>query len=201
LATSDDEVDLVVSLLECTIGVAPFGQWWRRPLLPVVVLSIVVVLATLIIVSVVVTIIVAIVTLITSVTPVGAVIATVVVASVIAVVVAAIITSIPIVVARIGPTVMVISSIRSTVMIVKAFTTIVVVVVVAPSLLGGRWYSKGTLLLLALPHGVLGVTVELALVIYDHIEVTFKEGGRSWWICEDHVWFEDRWMVACLCDE
>jgi hypothetical protein len=19
--------------------------------------------------------------------------------------------------------------------------------------------------------------------------------------CQDHVWFEDRWMVACLCDE
>jgi hypothetical protein len=29
LATCDDEVDLAVSLLECTIGVAPFG-WWRR---------------------------------------------------------------------------------------------------------------------------------------------------------------------------
>jgi hypothetical protein len=27
---------------------------------------------------------------------------------------------------------------------------------------------------------VLGVTVELALVVYDYIEVTFKEGGRSW---------------------
>jgi hypothetical protein len=25
--------------------------------------------------------------------------------------------------------------------------------------------------------------VELALVVHDHIEVTFKEGGRSWWIC------------------
>jgi hypothetical protein len=30
---------------------------------------------------------------------------------------------------------------------------------------------------------VLGVAVELALVVHDHIEVTFKEGGRSWWIC------------------
>jgi hypothetical protein len=28
LATSNDEVDLVVSLLECLIGVAPFG-WWQ----------------------------------------------------------------------------------------------------------------------------------------------------------------------------
>jgi hypothetical protein len=30
---------------------------------------------------------------------------------------------------------------------------------------------------------VLSVAVELALVVHDHIEVTFKEGGRSWWIC------------------
>jgi hypothetical protein len=30
---------------------------------------------------------------------------------------------------------------------------------------------------------VLGITVELALVVHDHIEVTFKEGGRSWHIC------------------
>jgi hypothetical protein len=29
---------------------------------------------------------------------------------------------------------------------------------------------------------VLGVAVELALVVHDHIEVTFEEGGRSWWI-------------------
>jgi hypothetical protein len=36
--------------------------------------------------------------------------------------------------------------------------------------------------LLALSHVVLGVTVELALVVHEHIEVTFKEGGRSWWI-------------------
>jgi hypothetical protein len=27
---------------------------------------------------------------------------------------------------------------------------------------------------------MLGVTVEPALVVHDHIEVTFKEGGRSW---------------------
>jgi hypothetical protein len=30
---------------------------------------------------------------------------------------------------------------------------------------------------------MLGIVVELALVVYDHIEVTFKEGGRSWRIC------------------
>jgi hypothetical protein len=30
---------------------------------------------------------------------------------------------------------------------------------------------------------VLGITVELALVVHDHIEVNFEEGGRSWWIC------------------
>jgi hypothetical protein len=30
---------------------------------------------------------------------------------------------------------------------------------------------------------MLGITVELALVVHDHIEVTFEEGGRSWWIC------------------
>jgi hypothetical protein len=30
---------------------------------------------------------------------------------------------------------------------------------------------------------MLGVAVELARVVHDHIEVTFKEGGRSWRIC------------------
>jgi hypothetical protein len=30
---------------------------------------------------------------------------------------------------------------------------------------------------------MLGVAVELGLVVHDHIEVTFKEGGRSWRIC------------------
>jgi hypothetical protein len=29
---------------------------------------------------------------------------------------------------------------------------------------------------------MLGVAMELALVVHDHIEVTFKEGGRSWHI-------------------
>jgi hypothetical protein len=32
-----------------------------------------------------------------------------------------------------------------------------------------------------------GIVVELALVVQDHTEVTFEEGGRSWWIC--HVGF------------
>jgi hypothetical protein len=41
--------------------------------------------------------------------------------------------------------------------------------------------------LLALPHGMLGVAVELALVVYDHVEVTFEEGEMSLWIC--HVSF------------
>jgi hypothetical protein len=49
LATSDDEVDLAVGFLECTIGVAPFGRWRWSPLLAVVVAGTVVVLATSII--------------------------------------------------------------------------------------------------------------------------------------------------------
>jgi hypothetical protein len=189
LTTSNDEVDLAVGLLECAIGVAPFGRWWWSPLFAVVAAGTVVVLATSIITpvvsSVIVTIIMAIITTIASVVvmPVVVVITTVVVTSV----VTAVITSIPIVIARIGPAVTVISSIRSTVTIVEALATIAVVVAVASGLLGGRWDSKGTLQLLALPHGVLGVAVELALVVHDHIEVTFEEGGRSWWIC--HIGF------------
>jgi hypothetical protein len=140
LATSNDEVDLAVGLLECTIGVAPFGRWRRRPFLPVVVWSVVVVLATLVITSVVAAIIMTIIATITPVVvaPVVAVIATVIVASVITAVVAAIITSIPIVVVRIGSSVVVISSIGSTVTVVEALTTIAVVVAVALGLLGGR---------------------------------------------------------------
>jgi hypothetical protein len=98
-----------------------------------------------------------------------------------------IITSIPVVVAMIGPAVMVIASIRSTVMIVETLITVLVVVVVALGLLTFGGYSKGTLQLLALPHGMFGVMVELALVVHDHVEVTFEEGGRPWWIC--HVSF------------
>jgi hypothetical protein len=145
LATSDNEVDLAVGLLKCTVGVAPFGWWRRCPLLTVVVLAVLAVLAMSIISPVVVTIIVAIITTITSVALVGEVVATVVVASVLAAVVAAIITSISIVIARIGSTVTVISSIRSTVTIVEALTTTAVVIAVALGLLGGRWYPKGTL--------------------------------------------------------
>jgi hypothetical protein len=149
----------------------------------------VVVLATSIIMpvilSVVVTIIMAIITMFASVVvaPIVVIVATVVVTSVIAAVVAAIIVSIPIVIARIGPAVTVISSVRSMVTIVEALSTVTVVVAVSSGLLGGRWDSKGTLQLPTLPHGVFGVVVELALVIHDHIEVTFEEGGRSWWIC------------------
>jgi hypothetical protein len=145
LTTSGDEVDPTVGLLERTIGVAPFG-WWRRGLLfPVAVFVIMVVLATSFIMSVVVTIIMAIIATISPVvvTPVVAVITTVVVASVIAAVVVAIITSIPIIIARIGPVIMVISSIRSTVTIIEALTT--VTVVVALGFLGGGRDSKGAL--------------------------------------------------------
>jgi hypothetical protein len=117
LATTNDEVDLAVGLLECTIGVSPFGWWRRCPLLAVVVLVVVVVLATSIIAPVVVTIVVAIITMITSIVLINAVVTTVVIASVIAAVITAIITSIPIVIARIGFVVTVISSIRSTVVI------------------------------------------------------------------------------------
>jgi hypothetical protein len=140
LAITDNEVDLAVGLLECTIGVAPFGWWRRCPLLAVVVLAVVAVLATSIVAPVVVTIIVA---MITSIALISAVVTTVVVASVIAAVVAAIITSIPIVIARIGSAVTVISSGRR--LRFEALATIAVVIVVAPGLLGGRWYSKGTL--------------------------------------------------------
>jgi hypothetical protein len=63
LDTSDDEVDLAVGLLECTVGVAPFGWWRRCPLLTVIVWVVVIVLATSIITLVVVTVIVAIITL------------------------------------------------------------------------------------------------------------------------------------------
>jgi hypothetical protein len=193
LATTNDKVDLAVGLLKCTIGVAPIGRWWWSPLLPVVVVLIVVILAmsiiTSIISSVIVTIIMAIIMTITPVVvaPVVAVIVTVVVAPVVVAIVAAIITSIPIIIARIEPAVTVISLIRSTVTIVIALTTVPVIVVVASGLLGGRRDSKGALQLLALPHGVVSVAEELALVVHDHIEVTFEEGRRSWWIC--HVGF------------
>jgi hypothetical protein len=84
LATTDDEVDLTVGLLECTIGVAPFGWWRRCPLLAVVVLAVVVVLATSIVAPVVVMIVVAIITTITSIALIRTVVMMVVVASIIA---------------------------------------------------------------------------------------------------------------------
>jgi hypothetical protein len=82
LVTSDDEVDLAVGFLECTVGVAPFGQWRWSLLLAVVVAGTVVVLATSIITPVVslvvVTIITVIITTIASavIAPVVAVVAT-----------------------------------------------------------------------------------------------------------------------------
>jgi hypothetical protein len=91
------------------------------------------------------------------VTPVVAVVATIVAASVITTVVTAVITSITVIVAIVGPAVSVISSIRSTVTVVEALITILVVVVAALGILGVGGYSKDTLQLLALPHGMLGV--------------------------------------------
>jgi hypothetical protein len=185
LATADDEVNLMVGLLECTIGVAPFGRWRWSPFLPIVVVAIVVVLATLIIALVMSVIVALVITTITHVviTPVVTVIATVVVASI----VAAIITSIPVVTAMIGPMIAIIMSIRSTIAVVEVLITILVVIVAAPGLLRGRRDPQGMLQLVALSHGVLSITVELTLIIHDHVEVAFKEGGRSWWIC--HVGF------------
>jgi hypothetical protein len=182
LATADDEVDLTIGLLERASGVAPFG-WWSSFLLVVVVVT-VVVLEMTIITSVTSLVIVLVVVAITTtispvvVTHVVAVIVTVVVAPIVAVIIA----SIPVIVARIGPAITVVSSIRSTVKVVETLATVPVVVVVAPGPLGGRRDSKGALQLLALPHGVLSIAVELALVVHDHVEVTFEEGGRSWWI-------------------
>jgi hypothetical protein len=121
------------------------------------------------------------------VTPVVAIIAMVVVASIMEAVVATIITSISVISARIWPAIMVISSIRLTVTVVEALATAPFVVGVSPGLLGGRRYSKGALQLFALSHGVLSVAVKLALVVHDHVEVAFKEGGRSWRIC--HIGF------------
>jgi hypothetical protein len=149
----------------------------------------VVVLATLVIAPVISVIIALVVTaiILAVVTPVVTVIATIVIVSVLAAIVATIITSIPVVIATIGPAILVITLIRSTVMVVEALVTVPVVVVVALGLLGGRQDPEGTLQLLALPHGVFSIAVELTLVVHDHVEVTFEEGGRSWWIC--HVGF------------
>jgi hypothetical protein len=185
LATTDNEVDLSVGRLERTIGVAPFWRWWWSPLFSTVVMAVVIILATSIFASIfssVVTLVVAAVTPVV-VMPVVSVIATVVVASVITAIVAAVIMSIPIIIARIGSVITEIMSIRSTVTIVEALATVPVIVVVALGLLGVGRHPKGTLQLFALPHGMLGIAVKLALVVHDHVEVTFKEGGGSWWIC------------------
>jgi hypothetical protein len=70
-------------------------------------------------------------------------------------------------------------SIRSTVTIVVELITVPVIVVVAPGLLRCRWDPYATLQLLALPHGMHGVAMKLALVVHDHVEVAFEKGGRS----------------------
>jgi hypothetical protein len=152
-------------------------------------MAVVVILAMSIIAWIVSAVIALVVTAITLavVTIVIAVVATIVVAPIIAVVVAARITSILVIIATIESTVTVITSIGSTVTVVEALVTIPVVVVGALGLLGLGGYSEGTLQLLALPHSVFGVAVELALVVHDHVEVTFEEGGRSW--CIRHVGF------------
>jgi hypothetical protein len=148
--------------------------------------SVVVILAEEIITSIISALVIVAITL-AVVTLVVTIITMIVVVPVITTVVAVIITSIHVIVAMIGPTVMVITSIRSTITVVEALVTVLVVVVAALGLLGVERYSKGMLQLLALPHGMFGVVVEPALVVHDHVEVTFEEGGRSWWIC--HVSF------------
>jgi hypothetical protein len=67
-------------------------------------------------------------------------------------------------------------------MVVIRAVTVLVVVVVALDLLGFGRYSKVTLHLFTLPHGMFGVVVELTLVVHDHVEVTLEEGGTSWWV-------------------
>jgi hypothetical protein len=98
------------------------------------------------------------------------------------VIVAAIIMVVAVVIVTIGSTVTVITSIRSTVTVVVAVVVVLVIIVVALGLLGFQRYSQGALKLFALPHGMLGVTVKLTLIVHNHVEVTFEEGGGSWWI-------------------
>jgi hypothetical protein len=159
-----------------------------RPL-AVVVREAVVFLAASVITSVISVVTALVVTAITFVVvmPVIDVDATIVIASVSAALVAEIIMSTPVVVAMIGPAVAVITSIRSTVTVVEMLIGVLVVVVAALGLLGVGGYSNCTLQLLALPHGMFGVIVELALLVHDHVEVSFQEGGGSGWIC--HVSF------------
>jgi hypothetical protein len=147
--------------------------------------AVVVVLATSVIAPIISAIIALVVTAIILAvpTPVVAVIVTIVVTAV----VAAIITSIPVVIATVGPAITIITLIRSTVKVVEALVAVSVVVVAAPGLLRGTRDPKSTLQFLALSHSMLSVAVELTLVVHDHVEVTFEEGGRPWWIC--HVGF------------
>jgi hypothetical protein len=161
LATADEEIGLSVGRLERTIEVAPFRWWWRRPFFFIVVLAVVVVVATSVITPIISTIITLVITaiILAVVMLVIAVIAMIVVAAV----VAAISTPIPIVIV--------------TVTVVEALVTVMVVVVAALGLFRGRQDPKGTLQLLALPHGVFSVAVELALVDHDHVKVTFEESG------------------------
>jgi hypothetical protein len=189
LATADDEVNLSVGRLECIVGVAPFRWWWWRPFFTVVVVAVVVILATSVITSVTPVIVALVVTtiILAILTSIIAVIAMIVATSVVAAIIAMIITSIPVIIAMIGPAITVITSIRSAVTIVVALVTVPVIVVAAFVLFRGRRDPQGTLQLLALPHGMLSIAMELALVVHDHVEIAFEEGGRSWWIC--HVGF------------
>jgi hypothetical protein len=151
--------------------------------------AVVVVLATSVIAPIISAIIALVVTAIILAvpTPVVVVIVTIVVTSVVTAVVAVIITSIPVVIATVGPAITIITLIRSMVTVAEALVAVPVVIVAAPGLLRGTRDPKSTLQLLALPHSMLSVAVELALVVHDHVEVTFEEGGRPWWIC--HVGF------------
>jgi hypothetical protein len=166
--------------LKRAIGVCPFWRrWWRA------FLAVVVVLATTIITSVITALVTPVVPPVVAVVFV-AIVAVVVITSVITKIVTSlvmvIITAVPIIVATVGSMATVITSIRSTVTVVVAVIAVLVVVVVALSLLGFRRYPEGVFQLFALPHGVLGVAVKLTLVVHDHVEVTFKEGGGSGWI-------------------
>jgi hypothetical protein len=52
----------------------------------------------------------------------------------------------------------------------------------------------------ALVGGVLQMVLEPTLAVA-HTGQCADIGHMRVWACEDHVWFEDRWMVASLCDE
>jgi hypothetical protein len=142
--------------------------------------AVVVVLATSIITPIISAVTALVVTAITLVVvmPVVVVLATIIVSSVIA----AVISSIRVIIAMIEPAVTVITSIRSMITVVEALVTVLVVVVAALGLLGVGGYSKGMLQLVTLTHGMFSITVGLALVVHDHVKISFEEGGGSWWI-------------------